>query len=458
MRRAGAALAVSAAMVAAPLAAAAETLADAMIAAYRHSGLLEQNRALLRAADEDVAVATAALRPIISYSLSTTFSDPGTPTPSGGTDNLSTMATISGSLMLYDFGRTRDAIEAAKETVLATRQSLRAIEQQVLLRAVTAYMAVRRDAEFVELRRRNERLIIQELRAAKDRFEVGEGTRTDVAIAEARLAAARSALAAAQGAYAMSKEEFKAAVGRYPGALSPPPRLPRAASSLDKAKAIARARHPDILRVQHEVSASELTVTRAKKAMKPSVNASSALNLNEDGYSSSSVTLSLSGPIYQGGQLTALYRQAAARRDAIRAGLHVTTHAVLQGVGNSWANVQVARASLEASERQIRASTVAFRGVQEERRLGARTTLDVLNSEQELLDARTSRTAAVADQYIATYALLASMGLLTAEHLKLGIPLYDPAAYYDAVKDAPTRKVSPQGEKLDRVLKSLGKY
>ncbi len=457
----GAALGVASA---APLRA--ESLGEALVNAYNHSGLLEQNRALLRAADEDVAIAVAALRPIINWSgqvrrrfgESTFTSGAAVVTDEFATDTASIGLSID--LLIFDGGRSQLAIDAAKENVLATRQALRSVEQQVLLRAVRAYMNLRRAFEVVALRQSNVRLITQELRAAQDRFEVGEVTRTDVALAEARLAAARSALAGAQGDAARAREEYRAAVGQLPGQVPPPAALPQTARSLAEAQAIALQRHPEMKRAQHEVALAEINLARANRAFKPTVNLSAGFNAQETfdsevGSRTGEIALSASGPIYQGGRLPALSRQAQARRDAARAALHVVSHAVQQDVADAWAVKMVARAGREASDRQIRAATVAFRGVREEATLGARTTLDVLNAEQELLDARAGLISAIADEYIASYTLLAAMGLLTVDHLNLPVQRYDPSAYYNLVKDAPS--TTPQGRALDRVLNALGK-
>ncbi|WP_226780386.1 TolC family outer membrane protein [Oceaniglobus trochenteri] len=437
----------------APLAASAETLADAMVGAYKHSGLLEQNRATLRAADEDVAQAVATLRPVISYLASTTYNF----SLSASVDNTDSNLAITLEQLLFDFGGAKLGVEIAKETVLATREGLIGVEMNVLFAAVDAYLSVRNDSAQVNLRQSNMRLIERELRAARDRFEVGEVTRTDVSFAESRLASARAGLAAAQGDLARSREAYRQAVGRYPDTLSPPPTPPKTANSLEAAREVARRTHPDIRRAMRQVTVAELGIARAEAAMKPTLQLRGSVGVNEDFDNASSVGLRLSGPIYQGGRLSSAMRQAQARRDASRASLHNTRFLVEQTVGNSWASLAVAQASLAASDEQVRAATVAFRGVQEEATLGARTTLDVLNAEQELLDARASRITAETNRITAIYGLLASMGLLTVDHLGLGIVTYDPAAYYNAVRDAPTRFVSPQGEKLDRVLKSLGK-
>ena len=429
----------------------AETLTDALIAAYRESGLLEQNRALVRAADEDVATAVAALRPVLNYVVNSNYTAP----VGLGQDDLTFGMGLSADLLLYDSGASRYAIDAAKEAVLAAREALRGVEQDVLFRAATAYLNVRRAASFVDLGEGSVRVITQELRAARDRFEVGEVTRTDVAIAEARLAASRSALAAAVGDLAQAREEYRAVVGSYPESLAPPPPTPEVPETLDAAIAVAREQHPAINEAQRQTQVAELNVLRAQASMKPSLSASANLNLDEDFEDQRSIGVTLSGPIYQGGRLTALVRQARARRDAARAALYTTVRQVEQAVGDAWAVLNVTGASIEASQRQTEASDVALQGVQEELRLGARTTLDVLNAEQELLDARANLVSSQIDQQVAVYALWQAMGLLTVEKLNLGIATYDPAAYYDAVEDAPLREVSPRGEKLDHILKSL---
>lgn len=429
----------------------AENLSDALTDAYNNSGLLDQNRALLRAADEDVAIAVAATLPVINWSASATYATP----QRLGADLITATARIAGELIIYDGGAGQLAVDAQKELVLGTRQSLRNVEQQVLLRAVEAYMNVRRDTEFVALRESNVRLITEEFRAAQDRFEVGEVTRTDVALAEARLAAARSLLAAAQGSLARSAEEFRVAIGRRPN--NPRPVSPAPVSrGLANAKAFAVRNHPSILEVRHSVSAAELNILRAEAAMRPNVTLNGQIATDNDFNGSRSLGVQASGPIWQGGRLSAQVRQFMARRDATRAGLHITSHNIEQQVANSFAFLEVARASRVASDQQSRAATVAFRGVREEATLGARTTLDVLNAEQELLDARANIISAQADEVIASYGLLAAMGLLTAEHLRLRVQQYDPAAYYNLVKDAPTI-TSDQGQALDRVLRAIGK-
>lgn len=441
-------LLLGAVLCAAPVAA--ETLSDALAKAYRNSGLIDQNRAVLRAADEDVAGAVAALRPVLNYTAGLAYSDPNPGTTTGSIG-------LNAEMLLYDFGRSALGVDAAKETVLATRAQLVDIENAVLFNAVNAYLSVRRSEAFVGLRENNVRLLTQQLRATRDRFEVGEVTRTDVSLAEARLAAARSGLAAEQGGLALAQEQFRVAVGDYPGTLAPPPRTPAIPGSEEAARNIARQENPVLKQVQHQVAAAELQVESAKRGVLPRLTGSASVGLDDDGDDSSSLGITLSGPIYQGGALTSNARRAQALRDQARANLYTAGLQVDQEVGNAYANLAVAIASIDASGRQVEAASLALEGVREEFQLGARTTLDVLDQEQELLDAQTNLVSATVDRQIAVYQVLDAMGRLTAQRLGLNVPIYDPAAYYNAVKDAPTVNVSPEGKRLDRVLRSIGK-
>ena len=436
-------------ILATPNLAAAESLRDSLRNAYQNSGLLVQNRALLRAADEKVADAVAALRPVIGWSsrFAHSYNDVAS------SDSLT--ASLNAKWLLYDFGRSDLQTEALKKTILATRQSLVSIEQNVLLRAVTAHMNYRRSVEFVSLRSANVELIEQELRAAQDRFDVGEVTRTDVALAEARLASARASLAGAQGDLAKAAAEYHAVVGRKPGDLASPSSLPELPTEVSAAISNARAHHPELTRVQHEVAAAELALKASQLTYRPRFEADAGVsNVDLDGPLTRSLSLTVSGPVYSGGAIASASRSAMAQRDAKRAGLHVVGLEVEQAVRNAFVVLEVARATGEATDRQIEAASVAFRGVREEASLGARTTLDVLNAEQELLDARVSRISTRIDEQVASYSLLAAMGKLTATELDLGVKTYDPAEYYNLVKSAPRAK-SKQGAALDRVLQGL---
>ena len=348
------------------------------------------------------------LMPVVSWSASAQFS---TPRPSGATrlgDQITQNLQVTAQITLYDGGANRLGVEAQKELVLATRASLRSVEQDVLLRIVEAYMEVRRNSEFVALRQNNLRLITQELRAAQDRFEVGEVTRTDVSLAEARLAAARSLLAAEQGgARPGATPNFAPRSAARP---APCRRLARSPSppSPDEARAIAVRTHPAIEEAQHNVAAAEIEHrTRAEAAMRPTLNLQGSCRApTSTAPRAASVGLSLSGPDLPGrppGQPGPAV-PGPARRDARRA----ATPPVMRSSSRWRTPGPCSRWPAPAPwrwTRRSRAADVAFRSVREEATLGARTTLDVLNAEQELLDARANLVSAQVDETIATYTL-----------------------------------------------------
>ena len=443
-------------------AARAESLADTMVAAYRHSALVEQNRAVLRAADEDVAAAIAALRPVVEWTASHTVSR-----SEGASDYntaRSTTLQIGAQMLLYDWGRSQLAIDAAKEQVLATRQGLVAVEQDILLASTRAFFDIRQATERVALQRNSVEVLGRERQAAQDRFDVGEITVTDVALADAQLAATQASLAAAQGDLEIAREAYLAATGRFPERLDAPPPLPRLPGSVDEARAIAQRNHPLIAQAQRQAAAAELGVAAAAAERNPTLSGNIAAGVTRspqqatgdyDNRNSASIGLQLNQTLYSGGRLPSAHRRAMALRDQARAGLLNVSRQISQLVGESWANIGVARAQIGAIDEQIGAAQQAYEGVREEASLGARTTLDVLDAEQSLLAARADMITAEARLQLAHYQLLAAMGRLTVEHLNLGIPTYDPSQYYNAVRDAPF--TSKQGESLDRVLRAIGR-
>lgn len=450
--------------IAAPTITWAENLADALAEAYEYSRLLEQNRALLRATDEDVAIALSALRPVLDFVIRVerTLSES---TSNGATVSdrqvSSSTAQLTASILLYDNGLSRLRKQAAEEVVLATRAALLALEQDVLFRTVQAYMNVLSAEENVDIRENNVRVLAEELRAAEDRFEVGEVTRTDVALAEAALAESRSGLSISQGDLVNARQEYLTVVGRLPGNLEPPPPLPARPASIDEAKAIAVRNHPEVQRAQFEVAAAELNVMAQESTLGPTIALTGDVSIGESrgdvfDRNDQSIGLNYNQPIYQGGLLAAGIRQLMAQRDATRANLLQVQDNIKQDAASSLIRFRVAEATLQSTLQQIEAADVAFQGVREEATLGARTTLDVLDAEQRLLDAEAARIVARSELHIAAYQILAAQGALTAENLGLQVPIYDPAAYYNQVKDAPAY-LSERGRQLDRVLKSLGK-
>lgn len=439
----------------------AESLADTMVAAYRHSALIEQNRAVLRAADEDVAAAIARLRPVVEWTASHTVSRLEDVGLDGYTTARQTSLQIGAQMTLYDWGRGQLAIDGAKEQVLATRQGLVAVEQDILLAAAVAFFDIRQANERVALQQNSVEVLSRERQAAQDRFDVGEITVTDVSLADAQLAATQAALAAAQGELEIAREGYLAATGRLPGRLSAPPPLPKLPASLEAARAIAQRNHPLIAQAQRQAAAAEIGVVAAAAERSPNLTGNLGVGVTRsqqtlyENRNSASVGLELSQTIYSGGRLPAAHRKAMAVRDQARSGLLNVARRISQQVGESWANIDVARAQIRAIDEQITAAQQAYDGVREEASLGARTTLDVLDAEQSLLEARADKITAEVNLQLAHYQLLAAMGRLTVEHLNLGIPTYDPSQYYNAVRDAPY--TSKQGERLDRVLRAIGR-
>ena len=439
----------------------AESMTDALISAYRNSHLLEQNQAVLRAADEDVATAVGQLLPVISFT--TQVNDTRQESIVFGTKSTSTSATgafsLNAQLTLLDFGRNKLNIAIKNELVLASQQSLINFEQQVLLDAVSAYVNMSLQTELVAAQQSNVHLITQDLQAARDRFDVGEVTKTDVALAEAQLASANASLAAAQGNLTVARERYNAAIGHYPSNLSPLPRTLIAVKSIGEARAVALRTHPVILQAQHQAKAADIGVQYAKTQFLPTISAKTSYSepYRNDQFlqPSTSLELDLNQTIYAGGQYSSAFRKAIAQQQQAHAAQLQTGVNVTEAVGKAWSNILVAQASIVANNEQIRAAQAAYDGVKQEAELGSRTTLDVLNAEQTLLSAKASRLQAQANSYIGQYSLLSAMGLMTATKLHLGIPVFDAQVYYDAVKGAPT--VSVRGARLDKIMKNIGK-
>ncbi len=417
----------------------AESLTDALIKAYQTSPLLESNRAALRSLDESVPQTLANKRPQVDASVGAST---GTQVENYDEQIDSVQAALNASLLLYDNGQTKAALESARNSVAAGRANLTDVEQQVLFNAVQAYVDVRRNLEFVRLANNDVDRLNETLDATRNRFEVGEVTRTDVSQSESRLAASRSTLAAARGALEVSRQAYKAAVGMLPGDLDRLPPLPAVPKSLDEATAIGIQRNPQIIAAQFAERAAVYDFDRALAAKGPtlSVNASVGVQRDNqqfqtwDGNTFGQVGVNAGMPLYTGGRNDSLVRQAQAVLDQRRFEVQDTGRAVTQSVGAAWSQLEVSQASIVARREQADAARIAAEGVAEEARLGARSTLDVLDADQERLQAEAEIVNAVRDEYIATYGLLRAMGLLTVEHLQLGIATYDPDVNFNKVR------------------------
>lgn len=458
-------LTVAALALAAP-AAMADTLADALVKAYAGHPALASARAAVRSADEGVVQErSVGLGNIVGTGSLGLSSVGGSDRLHQGTllsDRRNTAPLsvgVSGSIPLYSGGQVRYGINSAEQGVLAQRAAYLDAEQTVLLDAVTAYEDVRLGLGSVDLARNNVRVINEQVRAANDRFEVGEVTRTDVAQARARLAAARSNLATAVGSLAASRQAYLAAVGDLPEDLAAPPPIPQLPETEDAALSLAVAEHPLMVQARYLARQAEYEVKRAVGAGLPQVSLQGALtHSNTDTVNglgnesnSASVAVNVEVPLWTGGRQPSQVRAAQATVAARQAQIHSIARAIKQQTSVAWAQLDVARASIRSSQEQVRAAQIAFDGVREEATLGARTTLDVLDAEAELLSARVGVIQAKRDEYVAAYTLLGAVGKLTVVHLGLNVAAYDPEAYMVGVDAAPyeweqDESAAPEGE------------
>lgn len=441
----------------------ATSLTDTLIQTYQTNPSLRVGRSGLQATDEDARQSKGALKPNLTSNISVERSDTSltnqntTPT---------TSASIRSSIPIYA-GRTGlQRIEQSRYNILAQRQALKAVEQTVLLDAVTAFMDVRRDQRNVQLALNSVRVLNEEVRAARERFEVGEVTRTDVAQADSRLAASESTLQESRAALKRSINFYIATVGSPPKNLRTPPPAPKLPASAKAAEAIAIAKHPSILQQQFVVSAAEKSVKIARGNKLPAVSATATLSRSNNhttiGGSGrnkqtvGTIRLDIKQTLYQGGQLNSVERQALALLDQEKAELQLAGVQIRQNVQSHYATWVASSARIQARQKQVRAARIAFEGTTEEAKLGARTTLDALDAEQELLQAQFELVSAIRDEYVNAYSVLSTMGLLTVDHLQLGIPSYDPDVNYKAV-NGPMKFGIKRIKLLEKLKKLRGK-
>lgn len=425
----------------------AETLADALVTAYQTSPLLDSSRASLRALDENVPQARSNLRPQVSANAAATGASnvqefPLVPTYA---------AQLQATLLLFDSGQTKAALESARYGVAAGRASLLNVEQEVLFAAVTAYMDVVQAEAFVGIARNDVKVLGEQLDATNNRFEVGEVTRTDVSQTEARLAQSRANLVDAEGNLQIARQAYLAAVGVPPRKLEPAPPHPELPKSVKEAEAIGVRQNPAIVAARFAERGAVSDFDRARAASGVTIQGTAAVDyagrhsLGPNASPSNNVgdrvnlTVGVGAevPLYTGGRNSSLIRQAQQVLEQRKFDVQDAGRQVVEQVHNAWTQRDVAAASIVANKEQVRAAQIAFEGVTEEARLGARSTLDVLDSDQERLRAQAEVLRAQRDEYVAAYGVLRAMGLLTVEHLGLGIESYNPDTYFTQVQRAP---------------------
>ncbi len=412
----------------------AETLQEALETTYETNPTLLAARAELRATDEGVQQAKAGWRPTVTLRATVGRTETDEPIT---TISEPWQTTFSASQPIFSGGRTLASFSRAKALVRAGRASLLATEQQVLLSAVTAYVDVLRDTAVVELSRNQVSVLEHQRQASQDRFDVGEITRTDVAQAEARLSRSRTSLIAAEAQLAASRASYERVIGRAPEGLEEAAALPALPDSLEAAVAEARDRNPQVVAAREIERASSYGINLAIGALLPTVSLDAIWTRGEDeatgGSRNESTTVQgvLTMPIYQGGDEYSAIRQARETNSKNMLEIAEAERSVIEQATNAWENLRAARSSIESNRKQVEASVIAYEGVVQEAEVGARTTLDMLDAEQELLDARVSLVRAERDQLVAAYALLAATGRLDAGTLGLNVEVYDPLDHYN---------------------------
>jgi outer membrane protein len=420
--------------------ASAQTLEEALVMAYQNNPTLQSQRASLRATDETVSQALSGWRPTVTLSgdAGLTHSDGNS---TGSSDTKPRSATVRLSQPLYRGGRTVNGIAQAEANVEAARQALRQTEQGVLQSTVRAYMDVLRDQAVVELNQANLDRLNRQLDATRDRFEVGELTRTDVAQAEARVSGAISSLVAAQGVLESSRATFRRVIGLEPADLSRVPALGALPENVEDARRIALEENPLVRQAVRSEEASRAAVEVANGVILPSVNLTSALSRGYDTSSfndrldSASITATVTVPLYQSGSEYSAVRQAKQTNSQRRIDIETQRRAVVESVTQAWATLNSATEQIRANVDQVRAAEVALDGVQQEAEVGARTVLDVLDAEQELLNAQVALVRSERDEFVAGFDLRVALGRLSAEQLGLPVAAYDPTANYQAVRN-----------------------
>ena len=449
--------------------ASADTLREALVSAYQTNPTLTAQREALRGTDATVAIARAAGRPQVTaqVGLNRNLARSGVLNTGGKGPTLSVGADLS--YPLFNGGSVKNSVRAARTRVEAGRATLKAVEGDVFTQAVTAYMDVIRARAIVELNQNNVKVLSTNLEATRDRFQIGDLTRTDVAQSEARLQLGRSQLATSQGRLTASEATYRQVIGHAPGVLAPPPPLPPLPATPDEAVRIALANNPDLVAISRQAVAAGYDVRVAEAGRLPTVagvlsntyvnnlGGNSAAGIPNTG-TQTQIGAQVNIPIFQGGLPAARIRQAQAQEGQVLEQVVGTERAVVQAARAAFATYDAAQRAIQSNTVAVQANELALEGARAEQSVGTRTVLDVLNAEQELLNSQVALVSAKRDAYVAGFQLLNAMGQAQAEDLGLeGGPLYDPLGNYRHVSSnwndwasdprhptAATRTVSPQ--------------
>lgn len=437
----------------------ADTLIWALSQAYVNNPQLNSQRAITRATDENVPQALSGYRPTVNASASVAEQYQYTKTVQAGRTTITEgtfmprVLSITGTQNLFNGFQTGNKVRQAEQQVSAARETLRLIEQNVLLSAATAYMNLLRDSAILELQRKNVEVLTEQLRQTRDRFAVGEVTRTDVAQAESRLAAGRSQVAQAESNYNASRAVYQQVIGVAPGKLAAASPVDQLSPRTLKAAIVSgRTQNPNVTAAMFGIDVQALQVKINEGTLYPTVNLVANANQTWDlsptvkEQVNASVLGQITMPLYQGGIQDSQIRAAKETLSQKRLDMETARDQAQSNVTQAWGALDAAKAQILATQAQVQAAEIALNGVREEARVGQRTTLDVLNAQQELVNARVALVTAQRDRVVASYALLAAVGRLSPEVLHLPLSVYDPMVHYQQIRDAWIGVRTPDGK------------
>ncbi|MCO5129270.1 MAG: TolC family outer membrane protein [Xanthobacteraceae bacterium] len=427
----------------------AETIEGALVRAYQDNPQLNAQRAQVRVTDENVPQALSGYRPRVAVTASAgyQYSDVSTGVGAGTTKLHGTQVPravgITATQTLYNGQQTANRTRAAESQVSAAREGLRVLEQSVLLSAASIYMDYLRDAAIVEVQRSNVRVLEQTLKQTRDRFTVGEVTRTDVAQSEAQLAAGKTQELSAEATLNTTRSNYRRIIGNEPGRLAPGSPVDRfLPTTLPGAINLGLVENPNVIAAMFGIDVSHLQVKVAEGALFPTVS----LQLNaQQGWEQNitspkafqaSAIAQVSVPLYQGGAEYALIRQSKETLAQQRLTLEQVRDQARATVVQNWGQLQAAKSQVASAKAQVTASEIALNGVREEAKAGQRTTLDVLNAQQALVNARVALVTAQHDRVVASYSVLSAIGRLSPQVLGLRTTVYDPSVHYHQVRDS----------------------
>jgi outer membrane protein len=450
-----------------PSQAAGETIRAALARAYETNPQLNAQRAIVRQADENVPQALSGYRPTIMANASVGRQYTSTAETIPATPGLSSSAVsftakglttphavgLTGTQTLFNGGQTPNTVSAAENEVFQARETLRMMEQSVLLAAATIYMDDSRDSANLEVQQNNVRVLQGTLTDTRNRFTAGQITVTDVAQSEAQLAAGEASLHAAEATLTTTRANYRRIIGVDPGDPAPASTVDRLApSTLDAAIAVGVQQNPNVTAALYGVDVAQLQVKIAEGALWPTLTGQYSLQqelfpqIIVPKLFTNTVMLNLSVPIYQGGAEYSAIRLNEEHLDQQRLNVDQVRDQARVDIIQAWAQLQAAKAQVVASVRQNDASERALNGVRNEAITGLRTTQDVLNAEQALVSARQNLIVAQHDQVVASYSLLSAVGRLSAHTLSLPTPVYDPMVHYHAVRDSWIGLRAPSGQ------------